>query len=145
MKIIFVFLIILSTPKQCGKTEIQTLPFISATSQLWYGGAAATRGTYYNVYLAMSKDSNFVFDSLWVENKRLPVAIKRSANDTLHIFVNDAQGFRNPVDGSDFPKVEEQALPITSQAEGILGCFYKGNRRYFEIPAFTKLKPMYYQ
>jgi len=145
MKHLFLLLVLLSSKEQCN--QVGTLPFLSATSQTWVGGAAATRGTYYTIYLGMATGTDYTFDSLWVNNRRLPISIKRGSatSDTLVLFSNDVQGFRDPMSGRDLPAVTEAKFPIKVTAEGVLGYYHQGEHRYFPIPAFVILKPLTYE
>jgi hypothetical protein len=143
MKSILLLLLVVSSTPQCNKDG--ELPLIKATSQSWSGGAAAMRGTYYNIYLRMTMNPEYIFDSLWVNGKRLPVEILRSnAADTLTIHANEQSGARKPGTNIDPSKSAEATPPIQIKGEGILGYFYKGKRMYTAIPSFDKLKPLAY-
>jgi hypothetical protein len=135
--------VLLSTNQQCNQSE--QLKLLKATSQSWSGGAAGFRGTYYNIYFEMAVKTDYTFDSLWVDGKRLPIGIKPSkANDTLTLLANDKMGVRMPGTDVDPSKSVEDKFPIPSNAEGVLGYFYKGTRKYLAIPSFEKLKPLAY-
>ena len=137
------FFVLLSTPQQCNQKG--DLQLVKATLQSWSGGAAATRGTYYNIYFNMASNPDYTFDSLWVNGKRLSINIKPTkASDTLVLFANDRIGIRIPGTDVDPSKSVEAKFPIATNAEGLLGYFYKGTRKYFPIPAFQKLKPLAY-
>lgn len=143
MKIILILLVLLSANQQCNQSG--ELPLLKATSQSWSGGAAATRGTYYNIYFDKVVNPDYTFDSLWVNGKRLSIGIKPAkSNDTLALIANDKMGIRMPGTEVDPSKSVEAKFPVETNAEGLLGYFYKGNRKYFPIPAFQKLKPLFY-
>ncbi|HUM45655.1 MAG TPA: hypothetical protein PLD84_01930 [Chitinophagales bacterium] len=141
------FLIFLSAEKSCDVKD--QLPLIKATSQAWSGGAAGSgRGTYYNIYLGLKNTSDYTFDSLWVQERRLPVTIKenKTAGDTLLLTVNDmTQTIRNIGDlNKPVEDVVPVPFPITAKAEAVLGYHYKGKQKYLLIESWTKLKPLYY-
>ncbi len=139
--LLFVFL---STQQKCNQTN--ELPFIKATSQSWSGGAAAMRGTYYNIYFAMQKSEEIKFDSLWVDGKRLQLAVMREteSGDTLRLFANDKTGLRNPLNDSEPDKPGQVGFPVEITAEALVGYFLNGKRIYFPVKTFTRLKPLAY-
>lgn len=147
MKNIWLLLIFLAAEKSCDKQE--QLPLAKATSQAWAGGAAGSgRGTNYTIYLSMADTSDYTFDSLWVQQRRLPVTIKQSetTKDTLVISATDmTHNIRNI---NDLSKSSEEAepipFPVTGIAEGILGYHYKGQQKYLLIESWVRLKPLYY-
>ncbi|MCY7409016.1 MAG: hypothetical protein LH473_01990 [Chitinophagales bacterium] len=144
MKYLMLLFVFLSAQQKCNQTN--ELPFIKATSQSWSGGAAAMRGTYYNIYFAMPKSEEIKFDSLWVDNKRLALAVMRESDlgDTLRLFVNDKTGLRNPIDGNEPDKPTQVGFPVESTAEALVGYFLNGKRIYFPVITFTRLKPLAY-
>ncbi|HYV90429.1 MAG TPA: hypothetical protein VE978_01545 [Chitinophagales bacterium] len=143
MKTIMLLFVLLSSNQQCNQSG--QLKLLKATSQSWSGGAAATRGVYYNIYLGMALNADYIFDSLWVDGKRLPIGIKPAkATDTLTLLANDRMGVRMPGTDIDPSKSVEANSPVATDAEGVLGYFYKGNRKYLAIPTFQKLKPLAY-
>jgi hypothetical protein len=143
MKSILMLLVLLTPNQQCNKNG--ELNFLKATSQSWSGGAAGMRGTYYTIYLDMIISEDYKFDSLWTNGKRLPVEIRRANSaDTLTLFANDRMGVRMPGSDVDPSKSVEAKFPVKINAEGVLGYFYKGARRYFPITVFEKLKPLAY-
>ena len=103
------------------------------------------RGTYYTIYVGMTMNPDYAFDSLWVSGKRLPVEIKRSASiDTLTLFANEQSGARMPGTDVDPSKSTEAKPPVTSKGAALVGYFYKGQRKYASVPAFEKLKALAY-
>lgn len=147
MKSIMICILLLSTGKGCEQD--QQLPLSGATSQAWSGGAAGSgRGINYIIYLNMKNTSDYTFDSLWVQEKRLPVAIdeRRSAGDTLVLTVTDmTQSIRNIDDMNNASKeVLPVPFPVKADVAGILGYHYKGKQKYLLIGSWTKLKPLYY-
>ena len=136
-------LLLLTSNQQCSKDG--ELNFLKATSQSWSGGAAGFRGTYYRIYFNLPMDTDYKFDSLWVDGKRLPVESGHTkANDTLTVFANEQMGVRMPGTDVDPIKPIEAKFPVDIKAEALLGYFDKGNRKYFPIPSFIKLKPLAY-
>jgi hypothetical protein len=149
MKILLFVLIVVTNSNSCDQSL--TLPVIKATSQQWSGGAAGSgRGVYYTIYLGKISQADFVFDSLWVDGKRLPVAIKPnlSGSDTLVLSSTDFSGVvRKPIDVNGNPQTEEikpVPFPISTTSEGVLGYLYKGERKYLTIDSWTRLKALFY-
>lgn len=147
MKSIMICILLLSAGKGCEQDH--QLPLSGATSQAWSGGAAGSgRGINYIIYLNMKNTSDYTFDSLWVQEKRLPVAIdeRRSAGDTLVLTVTDmTQNIRNIDDMNNASKeVLPVPFPVKADVAGILGYHYKGKQKYLLIGSWTKLKPLYY-
>lgn len=143
MKNLLILFVFLSSNQQCNQQG--ELRLLKATSQFWSGGAAGFRGTYYNLYINMAMNADYIFDSLWVDGKRLEVGIKNTkSTDTLSLVANDRLGIRMP--GTDINPVQsvEAKFPVESSAEGLMGYFYKGVRKYLPVPAFQKLKPVAY-
>lgn len=145
MKLIFVLLLVLAVQKECNQSA--SITFIDATSQNWNGGAAATRGTYYKIYFQMTDTVGYRFDSLWVNNKRLPVSFIKgiSSNDTLLLMANDYLGIRNPMNQQDVVNSVEAPFPFETNAAGLVGYFLKGERKYLPVAQWRQLKPLYYQ
>jgi len=145
MKYLFVLTILLSAQKECSqKPEI---PLADATSQFWSGGAAATRGTYYKMYLLLKDPSQYEFDSLWVDEKRLPVSLikPRTPNDTAMVMANDVQGILNPMKQGEMSNSVPSEFPIKVDATGVMGYFHEGKRGYLPIPKWRVLKSVTYQ
>ena len=147
MKSIMICILLLSAGKGCEQDH--QLPLSGATSQAWSGGAAGSgRGINYIIYLNMKNTSDYTFDSLWVQEKRLPVAIdeRRSAGDTLVLTVTDmTQNIRNIDDMNNASKeVLPVPFPVKADVAGILGYHYKGKQKYLLIGSWTKLKSLYY-
>ena len=145
---LLLLLVFLAVQKACN--EKTAVPFIKATSQNWAGGAAATRGTYYKIYFLRSQMDDLQFDSLWVDEKRLPVREIKSniPSDTLLVMANDYQGLLNPVNPINQVEMSNSVpakFPIETEAAGLLGYFYKDKRGYFPIAQWTVLKPVAYQ
>jgi len=135
--------LMLSSNQQCNQSG--QLNLLKATSQSWSGGAAGFRGTYYNIYLGMAVNADYKFDSLWVDGKRIAIGIKNTkSTDTLTLSANDQMGVRMPGTNVDPSKSVEAKFPIASNAEGVLGYFYKGTRKYFPVSTFQKLKALAY-
>jgi hypothetical protein len=145
MKPLFFLLLIIAVQKQC--TQSETITLLDATSQAWMGGPAATHGTYYKIYFQIRDTTGYLFDSLWVNGKRLPVSFirGRSPNDTLLLMANDHAGIRNPVTGQEVSNAVQAPFPAEMQASGLAGYFFKGERKYVPVPQWRQLKPVYYQ
>jgi hypothetical protein len=145
MKELLILLVLLTSEKECNQKS--DLSFIKATSQNWTGGPAATRGTYYKIYFLMKGTTDYTFDSLWVNDKRIPVSIIKSKTpaDTLLVIANDNQGFRAPGTQTEMTSSVPAKFPIDVKAEGVLGYHYKGEKKYFPIPQWNVLKPITYQ
>ncbi len=145
MKNLVLLFILLSADKQC--TNQGQIPLIRATSQTWSGGAAAMRGTYYHIYIGLQMSPDYKFDSLWVNNHRVAVEVMRGSApaDSMELYANDKMGIRIPGSDSDPSASPEAKFPIASSAEGLLGYYYKGVRKYFPINSFIRLKPVAYQ
>ena len=144
MKYFLLLFILLSAQENCNQKS--DLPYLFATSQDWSGGAAGTHGTYYKVYFLMKETSDYTFDSLWTNGRSIPAeAIKSSTpSDTLMILANDYRGIRGKPGAEQMSNSVEGSFPVEMKAEGLLGYFYKGERRYFPIAAWEKLKPIAY-
>src|SRR5215217_5104096 len=125
MKYLLLFSVLLSAQKECNTKG--DLRFIRATSQNWSGGAAATHGTYYKIYFLKQETIDLQFDSLWVNDKRLPVSQIKSntLTDTILIMANDYQGIRNPMNQTDISNSVPSKFPIETNAAGVLGYFTK--------------------
>ncbi len=145
MKHLLVLFVMLSSNQQCN--DEGQLNIKRATSQSWSGGAAATRGTYYHLYLAMTMNADYKFDSLWVNDHRVAVEVMRgnSSNDSVHLYANDRLGIQMPGSSYDPSKSAEANFPVASNAEGLLGYYYKGTRKYYPVAAFEKLEAIAYQ
>ena len=90
-------------------------------------------------------NSNYSFDSLWVDGKRLSVELNRKkTSDTLILLANDRMGVRMPGTDIDPMKSVEAKFPVDTKDEALLGYFNKGIRGYLAIPTFEKLKPLAY-
>jgi hypothetical protein len=147
MKYILLLLLI-SAQQTCEKKLGQGLPVIKATSQRWTGGAAGSgHGTYYRIYLHMNPAEQITFDSLWVNNYRIPVEYKsnESFNDTMVLAAEEFyKGIMLEQQGAtDY--MSKDSFPIHTEAEGVLGYIFNGNRYYFAIQSFEKRKPIAYQ
>ena len=145
MKPLSFLLLIIAVQKEC--TQSESILLLDATSQAWMGGPAATHGTYYKICFQIRDTTGYLFDSLWVNGKRLPVSFirGRSPNDTLLLMANDHAGIRNPVTGQDVSNAVQTPFPIETQASGLAGYFFKGERKYVPVPQWRQLKPVYYQ
>ena len=90
-------------------------------------------------------NSDYTFDSLWVDGKRLPAELNRKkTSDTLILLANDREGAGMPGTDIDPMKSVEAKFPVDIKAEALLGYFNKGTRGYLPIPTFQKLKPLAY-
>lgn len=147
MKSILLLMVLIATEKSCSKQD--QLPLLKATSQAWSGGAAGSgRGTNYEIWLQVKDMKEYTFDSLWVQDKRLPVEVneRRSNADSLLVTSTDmTQMIRNI---QDFEKAGQVVpaipLPIPVTAAAVLGYHYKGKQGFLMIPEWIKLKPIYY-
>jgi len=144
MKLALSIFILLSVQKECNQAS--DLHFINATSQDWSGGAAGSHGSYYKIYFLMKENPDFKFDSLWVEGRRFAVNVMKSpkTTDTLMLLVNDSRGMLDPTTRKEVLNSVEAKPPIENKGGGTLGYFYQGQRKYFSIPEWKKLKPLAY-
>ncbi len=147
MKSFLILIVFISATKGCEKE--QPLPLTAATSQAWSGGAAGSgRGINYTIYLNMKSSADYAFDSLWVQDKRLPVAVdvRLSSGDTLVLTATDmTQSIRNIDDLNNADReILPVPFPVNAEAAGILGYHYQGKQAYLLIKSWTKLKPLYY-
>lgn len=147
MKNILMLLVLLSTEKSCDQQ--QALPLLTATSQAWSGGAAGSgRGTNYEITVGIHVATDYTFDSLWVNERRVKVEVnqRKSNGDSLVLSATDmAQSIRNMQDlENQSGEVSPIPFPLAVTAEGVLGYYYKGKRQYLTIQSWTKLKPIYY-
>ncbi|MFI5135914.1 MAG: hypothetical protein ACHQD9_08685 [Chitinophagales bacterium] len=144
MKILMSLFIFLSVQKDCNqKTDLH---FINATSQNWSGGAAGSHGTYYKIYFLMKENPDYKFDSLWVDGRRFTVNVMKSPmpTDTMMLLVNDSRGMRNPETHEELLNSVEAKSPIETSTIGVLGYFFQGQRKYFSVPEWKKLKALTY-
>ena len=144
MKPLLLFLILLASEKECNQKN--ELPFLMATSQNWSGGAAGYHGTYYKIYFIMKESADYQFDSLWTDEKRIPAVMmkNKTASDTLMIMANDQQGIYDPVNQREVTNSVPSKFPIDTKAQGVLGYFYKGERKYFQVQEWKTLKALAY-
>jgi len=70
-------------------------------------------------------------------------ALRNNSEDTLVLFSNDYVGIRNPKTREQIGATQAP-FPIQTSPEGVLRYFYKGERKYFAVTSFEKLKPLAY-
>jgi hypothetical protein len=145
MKYLLIITLLLSAAKECGHSA--GIDLLDATSQNWSGGPAATKGTYYKLYLRVSEPVVFQFDSLWADGKRMPLAYIKSLApaDTTLLMANDQEGIRNPMNQQDITHSVPAELPLKTDAAAVLGFLRDGQRGYLPVAKWRVLKPVYYQ
>lgn len=146
IKAIFFLTVLIAGEQTCNQP---LHPEISkTTSQMWIGGIAGSGyGTYYRIYLPTKNAANYVFDSLWVNEKRIAViSAANSTGDTLVLTANDhISGVAEQQSSDHLTDTIKIAFPVKIDAAGLLGSFYKGKRMYYPVKEWTVLKPLYYQ
>lgn len=148
MKYFLLFTLFFDVKKCYHKVPAPTL--LTATSQHWSGGAAGSgHGTNYNFYFKNSTAWGYVFDSVWLNDRRLVVTTSPTVKgDTLllsaeRFFKGELQFHQQQTIDS----TEEQTVlfPVMNyDGAAIIGYWFNGVRGYIAVKDFVYLPALNY-
>lgn len=130
---------------------------LQATSQEWVAGArGGGRGTTYTIQIHITSASSILFDSIWINNKRLKIDIKKGGNlqqpttlkenDTLTLLASDYAGRTTPgrkQEEKDPAATGSVPAPISYSGAALLGYSVADTKRYYVLAHMQSLPAIY--